>query len=337
MDTPATHVLASQVGGHAGVMTTEDGSLLIKPALHRELEFYQSLQRDPALEALREFTPKFLGTLTLQEAQASPDAPVVGVVVEPIAAQKDKSFRLIYQRNDLSIVLENLSFPFLKPNILDVKLGTVLYDETASADKVARMEKTARDTTSYETGVRLTGFQVYDNITSQPVNTPKTYGKSIKVSELGDGIAKFFPLGITPVETEDAATPSSGLPRKLLLPILEAIREEIAEIRKVYAELEIRMVGGSLLVIYEADWDRAAESLQQYLQEKGEDCLDDDDDDEDDDDDDDKKPGPPFAVKLIDFAHTSFVPGKGPDEGVLRGIDTVLKLLDERLEALGSN
>jgi inositol-polyphosphate multikinase len=59
-----------------------------------------------------------------------------------------------------SIVLENLSFTFLKPNILDVKLGTVLYDETASPEKVARMQKTAQETTSFETGVRLTGFQV---------------------------------------------------------------------------------------------------------------------------------------------------------------------------------
>jgi hypothetical protein len=57
-------------------------------------------------------------------------------------------------------VLENLSFGFLKPNILDVKLGTVLYDDTAPPDKVARMEKATRNTTSFETGVRLTGFQV---------------------------------------------------------------------------------------------------------------------------------------------------------------------------------
>ena len=62
--------------------------------------------------------------------------------------------------NIQSIVLENLLFPFFKPNILDIKLGTVLYDETASPEKVARMQKTARETTSLETGIRLTGFQV---------------------------------------------------------------------------------------------------------------------------------------------------------------------------------
>jgi len=43
---------------------------------------------------------------------------------------------------------------------MDIKLGTVLYEETAPPEKVARMQKAAKDTTSFETGVRLTGFQV---------------------------------------------------------------------------------------------------------------------------------------------------------------------------------
>ena len=43
---------------------------------------------------------------------------------------------------------------------MDIKLGTVLYERTASPEKRARMEKTARETTSLETGIRLTGFQV---------------------------------------------------------------------------------------------------------------------------------------------------------------------------------
>ncbi|KAJ2992272.1 hypothetical protein NUW54_g7978 [Trametes sanguinea] len=33
-----------------------------------------------------------------------------------------------------------------------------------------------------------------------------------------------------------------------------------------------------------------------------------------------------------DFAHTKHVPGAGPDEGVLKGVDTVLRLLDGRIE-----
>lgn len=58
--------LTSQVGGHAGISTTEDGSLIIKPALVNEVKFYNSLASDPAFASLRPFAPKFFGTLRLQ-------------------------------------------------------------------------------------------------------------------------------------------------------------------------------------------------------------------------------------------------------------------------------
>ena len=168
------HHLESQVGGHAGVSTTENGSLLIKPAVPTELAFYQRLQQDSNLEDLRAFTPTFLGTLELiGKVDEAGSAVSESIVVEPLASEeKDESlvllvsqFRQVVSPDAMffylqSIVLENLSFSFLKPNILDIKLGTVLYDETASPEKVARMQKTALETTSFETGVRLTGFQV---------------------------------------------------------------------------------------------------------------------------------------------------------------------------------
>ena len=59
-----------------------------------------------------------------------------------------------------SIVIENLSHGFTRPNILDVKLGTVLHEPSASDEKKARMEKQAKETTTREHGIRLTGFQV---------------------------------------------------------------------------------------------------------------------------------------------------------------------------------
>ncbi|KAF9480843.1 hypothetical protein BDN70DRAFT_876998 [Pholiota conissans] len=104
------------------------------------------------------------------------------------------------------------------------------------------------------------GFQVYDNITSKPINTPKSYGKSIKPSELAEGLARFFPIGspIPALLSESDGTPSHGLPHDTLIPLLKAIRSEIAMIREILAYVEMRMVGGSLLIIYEADWEKAA-------------------------------------------------------------------------------
>lgn len=61
-----TKILASQVGGHAGVSTSEDGSLLIKPALPREVSFYEHLNSNPDFAPLRPYIPKFYGTLSFE-------------------------------------------------------------------------------------------------------------------------------------------------------------------------------------------------------------------------------------------------------------------------------
>ncbi|KAI6010290.1 hypothetical protein EDC04DRAFT_2769855 [Pisolithus marmoratus] len=50
---------------------------------------------------------------------------------------------------------------FHKPCVLDVNLGTVLYDEDALPDKKERMPHTAARATSLDMGVRLMGSQVY--------------------------------------------------------------------------------------------------------------------------------------------------------------------------------
>ncbi|KAF9265713.1 SAICAR synthase-like protein [Marasmius fiardii PR-910] len=311
--TGATVPLTSQVGGHAGVQTTEDGSLIIKPALALEHEFYQSLTTQDSFQALRPFVPKFYGTLKL-EGQVDESGEGGGI--------KELGTSDIDSDNLQSLVLENLLHTFVKPNILDIKLGTVLYDESASPEKVERMLKIARETTSLETGIRLTGFQVYDTRSGLAVNTPKSYGKSIKPSDLPDGIARFFPV---PSESS-----SMGLPSDLLIPILEGIKENIAEIREALEGIEVRMVGGSLLLIYEADLKRAEEGVawMKKLEEEGTS----EDEEEDEDEDAKSKPGPPYLVKLIDFAHTRLKPGEGPDKGVLKGVATVLRLLEGRVE-----
>ena len=157
------------------------------------------------------------------------------------------------------------------------------------------------------------------------VVTPKAYGKSIKATDLPDGIARFFP-----VSTDASEKSTIGLPHSILLPILHAVRDEIAEIREVYASHEIRIVGGSLLIVYEADWTRAEEGISRLAMEPKEE----DEETEESDSEEEEGNGPPYMVKLIDFAHTRLAPGEGPDEGVLLGLDTMLRLLDGRISQL---
>ena len=185
---------------------------------------------------------------------------------------------------------------------------------------------------------------MYDLATDKPVVTPKSYGKSIKPADLPDGIARFFPLApdappAPAIGTAGAPATGTGLPADALLPVLESLREDVAEIRAALAAVHVRMVGASLLVVYEADWARARAGIA-WMEEGGADSDDSEDEDEEDEDEDDddgeneegkRRAGPPYAVKLIDFAHTKLVPGMGPDEGVLKGVDTVLRLLDGRI------
>ena len=92
-----------------------------------------------------------------------------------------------------------------------------------------------------------------------------------------DGINLFFPVASEPLvakEGTDAQPSGTGLPARLLLPVLQHIRADIAEIREAIAEVHMRMVGGSLLVVYEADWESVEEGLK---------FLDEDEESEDED------------------------------------------------------
>jgi 1D-myo-inositol-tetrakisphosphate 5-kinase/inositol-polyphosphate multikinase len=188
------------------------------------------------------------------------------------------------------------------------------------------MIQTAKDTTSLETGIRLTGFQVsfiipppilqavektywdawliallcslgcqnWDSSTSKMVITPKAYGKSLSLSQLPSGIALFFPTTSpsspsAPSSSPSQPAPTPGLPQPLLLIILQQILEQLQTIESALSKTEARFVGMSLLVIYEGD----EEALRQALLNQPPPRMDDEDgsaeDDDDDDDDDDEE------------------------------------------------
>lgn len=171
-----TTPLSQQVGGHAGVQVTEDESLLLKPTLPREIAFYQLVRDivDPStgLHLLKVWIPKFIGLLSLGgnfvDAAAGIEAGIVPVIIPAPKLEGTSTPGGIDNNNDTApsniptqtLVLQNLLYGYRKPCILDVKLGTVLYDEDASEEKKARMTKKAAKSTTLQTGMRLTGFQV---------------------------------------------------------------------------------------------------------------------------------------------------------------------------------
>ncbi|WVW79161.1 hypothetical protein I302_101127 [Kwoniella bestiolae CBS 10118] len=372
--------LANQVAGHDGVMSDASGSLVIKPALAREIAFYQTLNssdREDPIRRLKPFVPKFLGTLRL-EGQLSSAGDVQRLEGKEEVPE--------------SVVLENLSYAFTHPSILDVKLGTVLYDPDASEEKKQRMDKQARETTTHELGIRFTGCTTWHAPTQSYILTPKSFGKSIKPAQLPEGMVRFFPSssdsiasllpptppadrsvegapavsvdtsgGIPPTPitaSNSTSVPSEGqtykdhsIPSTLLVKVLNIILEEIDRLVSVLSELEIRFVGGSLLIVYEGDPEKLTEASDRYelnklkaahaegeersaFSDDGSNPSDDDESEEDEDEEDEEaraaRKCPPVRVKMIDFAHTWLAQGEGPDQGVLKGLATLRGLIEGR-------
>jgi 1D-myo-inositol-tetrakisphosphate 5-kinase/inositol-polyphosphate multikinase len=72
------------------------------------------------------------------------------------------------------------------------------------------------------------------------------------------------------------------------------------------------MVGGNVLIVYEGDeaaLDKAFEAVG----------------------DDKNEPTNAYVVKLVDYAHKKLETGIGPDEGVVKGLDTMVRLLEGRI------
>ncbi|KAG0696989.1 hypothetical protein DFH29DRAFT_948659 [Suillus ampliporus] len=358
----ATQPLAAQVGGHAGVQMTEDGSLLLKPALPHEIAFYQqiaSASDHDALSKLRHWIPKFLGVLKLEgqlkDSNGNGNEGNGNVEVVPVHGR-------IAPEEKESLVLENLSHGFVKPCILDVKLGTILYDDDASPEKKVRMIKVAHDTTSGETGVRLTGFQVYSNGSPEPILTPKSYGKSIKKEQLLDGIEMFFPVSSAPYLTapnplessgSEVSKPHPGLPPILLHRVLTTLEADLEELKTTISNIEMRMVGGSILIVYEGDWERASnaisapsgtarteededEEVEVEIDENGQIVLESIPDETTEEEEEEERQAPLCSLSLIDFAHTRLTDGAGADEGVLKGIQTMIDLVRQRKDKIAA-
>lgn len=166
--------------------------------------------------------------------------------------------------------------------------------------------------------------QVFDVI-------PKSYGKTITASHLPEGMAKFFAA----TDLADSPPNGPGVRKDLLIPIVKGVIDLVTEIRDAVAETEMRMVAGSLLIIWEGDESALESALDRKMDEamnakaqalpksKSVSTR-----------SDLSSPTPPYLVRLIDFAHTHAVPGQGPDEGALKGIDTSLRLFQSRLAEL---
>jgi 1D-myo-inositol-tetrakisphosphate 5-kinase/inositol-polyphosphate multikinase len=129
-----TQLFSHQIAGHNDILLLSP-TVLAKPVTETELSFYLDAQ-DPQHSAVRGYMPEFGGEVTFPNPD--PNGPL----------------QLRYFK------LENLLAEFTSPCVLDVKLGTRLYDSDASEEKREKMRGQAESTTSGVVGVRVCGMKV---------------------------------------------------------------------------------------------------------------------------------------------------------------------------------
>ncbi|KAH7182531.1 inositol polyphosphate kinase-domain-containing protein [Fusarium flagelliforme] len=362
------------VAGHAGTLCTPDGELFIKPCTQSEIEFYES-----ANERYPEFAdimPLFMGSLMLTDpTESTIDEAVAGVIshagdlktskeeivasVTEQVAHATETFQKEQQKEqqkggaawvpakdnkiktDKAVVLDNASFGFKCPNILDVKLGIRLWADDAPEQKKQRFNKISAETTHGSLGFRIAGMRVYrgseDSSELDEENYKiydKDYGRTtVKEENIINEFRKFI------------FNKSAGIDEDLGKAVCTAFVRDLERVEEVLSKHESRMYSSSLLFCFEGD----GQALRSAIEENN--ALIDaeagigqaarttkrvdsgialDDEDELDEDSDLEASLPQiYSLKLIDFAHAQWTPGQGPDENTLTGVRSLLRIFRE--------
>ncbi|KAJ2777460.1 hypothetical protein GGI15_004494 [Coemansia interrupta] len=190
------------------------------------------------------------------------------------------------------LCIENLTKDFVAPCIADIKIGTRYYDLDATPEKKARAIKMASERTSSVFGYCFCGL----GLPGKPFADHDWITKLDKESVVTDALVPLFQVAEDSVDKEYRQT------------TIQKLIERISEYRDVIQKSETRMFGNSLLIIYESDPDRVKAGIGRLV---------------------DAGIGRLVDVRTIDFAHSHWLPGEGPDEQYLFGLDNLIQALTD--------
>lgn len=290
---------------------------------------------------VKEQVLEFLGQQKDAVPTSQPLAPVDNITWIPNASRKIPT--------NTAVCLENASQGFRRPNIMDVKLGRRLWADDAPLEKKRRFDKISAETTHHDLGFRIAGMRVYkgsDDMTELDEEDYKIYDKDYGRNEVNkENVLEAFRKFIY--------NAGAGIDDDYARAVAEAFRQDLENVRDVLEAEETRMYSSSLLFIFEGDGDalksaideRSRSTANSLTDRKPEEHLPGrttsridsgiglDDEGEfitisDDGDDMDDEPRI-WNLKLIDFAHANWTPGQGPDENILLGVRSLIKIFEE--------
>ena len=266
------------------------------------------------------------------------------------------------------MMMENLTAPFEKPCVLDLKMGTRMHGDFATPAKRESQKRKCQLSTSLNLGVRLCGSLWYDPTRRVIERMSKYEGRTMTETEFRKSLLDFVSDG-----------------RKLRSKVAKSLLDQLIDLRRIISRLDSyrfysRWVKkchrnntkqtksaydgsfnfclisfSSLLIVYEGknpaspSTSRSSSSeasnspsTSSSMQKQGSissDSSDEDEFDEELEQKSDRKSPPSVVVKMIDFAHSTFegfmgdpISHSGPDHGYIKGLDSLIELLESALD-----
>jgi inositol-polyphosphate multikinase len=337
---PSTFIAYSHAAaGHDGVRSDPTGTMLIKPCTPAEVTFYESAAAHPVFQ---QYMPTFMGTLNLNENQdlqnntLTAPAPLI-----PDGEEKEAATAWVPSGGKkldtgLSIVLENVTAGFKRPNVIDLKLGARLWDDDTPEAKRRKLDEVSNETTSKSLGFRIAGLKVYRP--HQKTKPEARFAEHIEVGEDGYlSFNKFYGRGFNANDVQEAFAEFFGGEKTLKQPnratcVVKRLRRDLKGLISLLENEESRMYSASILVVYEGDEEAIEAALEEERRRAENPVMDPGDDNEHDEESEEEDAAIKSKVhelRLIDFAHARWTPGQGPDENALQGLRGVLTILEQ--------
>lgn len=300
-----------QVGGHGrGQFIEWNENKILKPKLKpnlfaREIEFYERIQNEHISTDYSQYNgckvfPQYFGLAWLKFTEESRSS------MHLVTKEEPNSFPYI--------VLENVTFKFCHPCIIDVKLGTQTYEPSASLEKIEY--ECSKYPFQRDLGFRLTGFKTFNLIHQEYFVFDKHMCRQlIPEIDLLHGIALAFFNGI-------------AFHSKVLVKLLSKIEDLLGWMEE---QQEYNFYSSSVLIVYSGSAIYYGSDIKHGDKEKRKDeriamnsTIESDEQVVDCD------------VRLIDFGHVQYisVPSVPKDPGCILGLKTLTSYLKRVLSLI---
>jgi hypothetical protein len=150
-----------QAGGHVGAFLIGGEGKIMKKVGEPEFKFYSTTLG--TFDSLKPFAPTFYGT-----------------------QEKD---------GNKYVTIEDLTYGYAKPCIMDIKMGTSSVGDDATPEKRANMEKKDKMTTSVSLGIRIIAMKVFQTKTQDYKLYDKPWGKKVTPDAMLDSLKNYFDNG----------------------------------------------------------------------------------------------------------------------------------------------